>query len=121
MFGERLKLVLQRKDISQVALSKELGLTSVAVNRWCNGITQPDNDTIVKIANYLDVSTDFLLGNDKKNNKYKNLENELLEIEILKNTLKKIGYMKDDEDISKEELDKLLKFVNANKEFLKND
>ena len=66
MFGENLKFALQNKEITQTRLAQELGISQQAINRWCHGITQPDNDTLVKIAQYLDVSTDFLLGNEKK-------------------------------------------------------
>ncbi len=116
MFGERLKIALENCDMSQVRLAQELELTSPAINRWCNNVTQPDNETIVKIAKILNVSTDFLLGNDKKTSKY---EQELKEIETLKQLLIKNGYMSPGEDLTKKELDKLMKFVNANKEFLK--
>lgn len=117
MFKERLTIVLQTKNISQVQLSKELGFTSAAINRWCKGITEPDNKTIVKIAKYLKVSTDYLLGNDLIISEKD--EQELREMEILKKTLVNAGYMKDDEDLSKEELKKLMDFVKTNKKYIK--
>lgn len=117
MFGERLKNVLQDSDISQLKLAQELGYTQQAVNRWCNNITEPDNKTIVDIAKYLNVSTDYLLGNDTFSDNV--LENELKEKEILKRLLIKAGYMKDNEDLSNEELDKLIKFIINNKDILK--
>ena len=117
MFGERLKCVLQDSDISQIKLAQELGYTQQAVNRWCNNITEPDNKTIVDIAKYLNVSTDYLLGNDSTSNNA--IENELKEKEVLKRLLIKGGYMKDNEDLSNEELDKLIKFIINNKDMLK--
>lgn len=117
MFSERLKLALENSNISQVRLAQELELTSPAINRWCNNVTEPDNRTIVRIANILDVSTDYLLGNDKKANT--ELENELKEKEALKKALRNYGYMKDNEDLSDDELDRLIKFVVNNKDFIK--
>lgn len=116
MFGERLKIALQNKKLSQVDLSKELGFTSAAINRWCQNITQPDNPTIVKIAQYLGVSTDFLLGNDKESNTKDEILREKL---ALKKALVNAGYMKDDEDLTDEELERLMKFVKNNKDFIK--
>ena len=116
MFGNRLKIALENCNMTQVQLAQELDLTSPAINRWCNNITQPDNDTIVKIAKILKISTDFLLGNDEQLSKY---EKELREKEVLKELLVKNGYMKPNEDLTKEELDKLMKFVVNNKDFLK--
>ncbi|MBO5138716.1 MAG: helix-turn-helix transcriptional regulator [Bacilli bacterium] len=117
MFGERLKLVLENRNISQIRLAQELGLTPPAINRWCNNVTEPDNKTIVKIANILNVSTDYLLGNDL--NFDSELEKELKEKETLKKALKSVGYMNDNEDLKDEELDRLMKFVVNNKDFLK--
>ncbi len=117
MFAERLKNALEHSNISQARLAQELGLTSPAINRWCNNVTEPDNKTIVKIANILGVSTDYLLGNDIEIND--KLENELREKEILKKTLIKTGYMKDDEDLTNEELKNLIEFVKTNKKYIK--
>lgn len=61
MFGERLKKILESKNISQMQFAKELGLTPPAINRWCNNVTQPDYDTLVTIAEKLNVSIDYLL------------------------------------------------------------
>lgn len=117
MFGERLKLILAEKNISQVQLAKTLKLSSQAVNRWCQNTTQPDHQTIVEIARILHVSTDFLLGNDSD---YNNDDNALREKEALKKALVDNGYMNKDEDLSNEELDRLIKFVVNNKDFIKN-
>lgn len=116
MFGERLKSILQDREISQTKLADILNTTSQCVNRWCNNITQPDNDTIVEIAQFLGVSTDFLLGNDTVLSDY---EQELREIEILKKLLIKVGYMTDDEDLSKKELENLMKMAKNNKDFIR--
>lgn len=116
MFGERLRIVLNERDITQLQLSQELGLTQQAINRWCQNITQPDNDNIVKIAKYLKVTTDFLLGNDEDLSKE---TEELKEKEILKKVLISIGYLKDGEDLTKQELKKLMEFVKDNKKYIK--
>lgn len=117
MFSERLKLALENSNISQIRLAQELELTGPAINRWCNNVTEPDNKTIVRIANILGVSTDYLLGNDIKPNT--ELEKKLREKEVLKQLLIKKGYMNDREDLSNEELDRLMKFVVNNKDILK--
>lgn len=116
MFAERLKTVLQERNISQVDLAKELGYTSAAINRWCQNLTQPDNKTMVEIAKYLKVSIDFLLGNDEVIN---DDEQELKEKILLKKALVKAGYMNDGEDLTNEELERLMKFVINNKDFIK--
>jgi len=87
MLGERLQSILDDKDISQTTLAKELEITQQAVNRWCHNITEPDNKTIVDIANFLGVTTDYLLGNDMKDNlKMQDKENQ----EILQNVANRL-------------------------------
>lgn len=115
-FTNRFKELMDRSDSSQTDLSKIVGFTPQTVSKWYNGKTEPDSKTIKKIANYFNVSTDYLLGNDQQLTKY---EKELKELEVLKELLIKNGYMKSNEDLSKKEFDNLMKFVKANKDFLK--
>lgn len=118
MFGDRLKIALENKDISQSQLAKQLGFTSAAVNRWCQNITEPDAKMLVSIANFLEVSTDFLLGNDNILKKY---DKELLEKLSLKNALIGAGFMQENEDLTNAQLKRLMKFIKNNKEFIKFD
>ena len=116
MFGERLKFALSDNGITQIELAKKLNMSQQAVNRWCQNITQPDSETLVKIAKYLHVSTDFLFGKDEDLSKK---DEELYEKLALKKMLTTAGYMKENEDLSNNELKTLLKFVEANKDFIK--
>lgn len=62
MFGARLRLLREERKMSQLELSKSLGIGNVTLSQYENGARKPDNDTLVKISNYFDVSTDYLLG-----------------------------------------------------------
>lgn len=62
MFGARLRLLREERQMSQLELSKSLGIGNVTLSQYENGARKPDNDTLVKISNYFDVSTDYLLG-----------------------------------------------------------
>lgn len=62
MFGDRLKELRKINNVSQTELGEFLGLTGNAIYSWEKGISRPDSDTIVKIAKYFNVSTDYLLG-----------------------------------------------------------
>ena len=54
------------KKISQQKLADILGVSRSTVAMWENGLSQPDNDTLIRIANYFNVSTDYLLGAKEK-------------------------------------------------------
>ncbi len=62
-FPQRLGLLLQQKNIAQEQLGKELGKSRQAVSLYCNG-SEPDYPTLAKIADYLGVTVDYLVGRE---------------------------------------------------------
>lgn len=63
MFAERLKTLRSVKKITQEELAKEISVTKGAVAMWETEKRMPDLDMIKKIANYFEVSLDWLVGN----------------------------------------------------------
>ena len=64
MITSRFKKLRAGKRISQKELAAALEVSPPAVGLWEQGRRQPDSDTLVRIANFFGVSTDYLLGND---------------------------------------------------------
>ena len=60
-FTERLKALRNEKHLSQAELAKELKVSQRSISSWETGFRQPDFATLEKIANYFEVSADFLL------------------------------------------------------------
>lgn len=112
MFAKRIKDLREKNNLQQKDLAKELGVLDATISMWENGKRIPYSDMLIKIANYFGVSTDYLLGNIPKKSKEE-------EIEVLKQLLIENGYMKENEDLTDKELDRLIKFIKANKKFLK--
>lgn len=50
------------KKISQRQLAKILNVTQPMISGWEKGIYQIDNDTLKILADYFNVSTDYILG-----------------------------------------------------------
>ena len=50
------------KGLSQRTLAKELGTSQANLSRWEQGLNQPSIIECWKIADYFDVSIDFLCG-----------------------------------------------------------
>lgn len=117
MFAKRLTDLRERKNLLQKDISNIFQVEQATVSNWENGKRIPDSDMLIKLANFFEVSVDYLLGNENTNN----LDKDLMEQEALKKALQKSGFMENDEDLTDEELEKLFEFVNANKKFLKND
>lgn len=65
-FGERLKDLLERRDIKQNELAKQLNLTKSTLSGYINDYRLPNLITVVQIAEILGVTTDFLLGCDSR-------------------------------------------------------
>ena len=61
-FGLRLKELRIEKWISQRKFGELIGVCNQTVSFWESGSREPDMDTLVKISDFFDVSTDYLLG-----------------------------------------------------------
>ena len=59
---QRLKEIREEKGLSQRELAKLLNIDKSTVAKYETGERSPDADMIVKLADFFDVSTDFLLG-----------------------------------------------------------
>ena len=62
-FSERLRDLRKKRDLSQVALAEKVGLSGQVISQYERGVTRPDYETLLTIADYFNVSTDYLLGN----------------------------------------------------------
>lgn len=58
----RLSELRKKKNITQQKLADHLRVSRSAVAMWETGASEPDNKTLDSIANYFDVSVDYLLG-----------------------------------------------------------
>lgn len=61
-FQENLKRLMSSRNFSMKALSDEVGITSATISRYLSGNRTPDLQQIIKIAEYFNVSIDWLLG-----------------------------------------------------------
>lgn len=62
-FSERLRNLRQGKHLSQVTLAEKVGISGQVISQYERGVTRPDYETLLSIADYFNVSTDYLLGN----------------------------------------------------------
>ena len=65
MFGRNLKNLRERKELAQGTVAGRLNLTQATYSRYESGVHQPDYDTLKRIANFFNVSIDYLLDNEK--------------------------------------------------------
>lgn len=65
-FGSRLAATRKSCGFTQEELAERLNISPQAVSKWENDLTSPDLDTLSRIAEIFDISTDTLLGRVKK-------------------------------------------------------
>lgn len=65
-FGERLTACMEKSNISAYKLSKATGISQTMIGYYKTGKNTPTIDKATIIANYLNVSVDYLLGNEEK-------------------------------------------------------
>ena len=74
--GERLRRLRESVKLSQVKMAELLGVKQSSINRYEQGQSAPSLETLVRYADYFDVSLDDLVGRDwkpKKDHKGRNI------------------------------------------------
>ena len=95
--GATIKYLRQEQDVTQEQLAAALGITSRAVSQWENGRTAPDISQLPALANFFDVTTDFLLGVDikRKEDEVQRIVSEALKYEQYGDQKGKADYLKE--------------------------
>ena len=57
----RLKEIRKNRGISQLKLAMDLSMTQNSISRYESGVREADYATLIKIADYFDISLDYLL------------------------------------------------------------
>ncbi len=63
--AKNLKALRIEYNLSQQKLANAIGVSQKAIDYWEKGINEPKASYILLLAEYFDVSCDFLLGKDK--------------------------------------------------------
>ena len=62
MLFKILKLERKKKGLSQMAFAKLFGVSQQTIGSWETNRTSPDLESLSKLANFFNVSVDYLLG-----------------------------------------------------------
>ena len=66
-FPTTLRKLIERKNTTIKAVADFIGVSRQAVSQYQDGSTQPNAETIVKIAEFFNVTTDYLLTGKNRN------------------------------------------------------
>lgn len=113
---DRIRALANQRDMSLPQLEVELGLGNGTISRWRS--SSPNTDKLQKIADYFNVSMDYLLGRDI----FLNRRDQQDINEILSNTeqlLKQDGLMFDGDPASPEAIESILSAMQIGMEMAK--
>ncbi|EAK8929999.1 helix-turn-helix domain-containing protein [Listeria monocytogenes] len=100
MFANTLKKLRKNENLTQDQLASKIGITRDTLANYETGRREPDFTTLKNIAEYFNVTTDYLLGKEEFDNR------DLLAAHI-------------DDDLTEEErieIEKYLKFIRSQKD-----
>ena len=65
-FAERLKALRKQVKLTQAQIAEKLDISQQAYASWERGVKKPTQENLVKIAQVLNVSVDYLVGNSEE-------------------------------------------------------
>lgn len=103
VFSQRLRALMEDQNVTQQELANVAGVTRQTVSLYAEGTSQPKAEKLQKIAQYLKVSTDYLVGLSNVQHPYSaSAVDELglseLSIECIKNLRTQIIPTEEDDD-----------------------
>ena len=61
-FPQRLTSIMESCSVSAYRMSKETGLSDTQISYYKSGKNDPTGENLIKLADYFNVSVDYLLG-----------------------------------------------------------
>ena len=101
-FAERLKTLRKQVQLTQAQIAEKLDISQQAYASWERGAKRPTQENLVKIAQVLNVSVDYLVGNSDYT------EDKLDNVELLFRMNSK-GLTDEEKEIFKKELIEFMK------------
>lgn len=87
--GERIAKSRKDKNFTQEYVAEQLGVSRQAVSKWENDLTSPDTYNLIKLAQLLDVSVEYIAcGTKNDENQNVNIKKQI-EVKPAENTSKK--------------------------------
>jgi transcriptional regulator with XRE-family HTH domain len=118
--GDRIAYLREKRGLTQEELSHKLGISRASLSHYETNRREPDYETLRNIANYFDISLDYLLG--RTNDPYSELDKDIRDfVDSLElsdeNILEKFSLTVDGRKLSVEEAKRFIAFIRAERSF----
>lgn len=139
-FAENLKYLRESKGWSQSELARQTvrvcnihnkdlpeekhlkPITQASIARWEAGENSPSIDNLVILEETLFVELPDLIGRDIKHEQKEKIKlTKEQEQELLKDVLKRKGFLNENEELNEEDFNKLIEFAKINKPYIMRD
>ncbi len=77
-----IKKIREKRNITQIRLSTGVDVSQETISAYESGRAMPSADTLIRIADFLNTSTDYLLGRIDKDISLKQIVNEKVDEDI---------------------------------------
>lgn len=103
----RIKELADQKKVTFAEIERKVGISNGQIRRW--DASSPKIENIQKVADYFDVSTDYLLGRSSNTSIEETAQEESLSSQIMFR-MNTEGLSEDEVDELKDEVDRFLRF-----------
>lgn len=79
---DRIRELREKRNVTQVRLGTELEVSQETISAYENGKAEPRLDKLIKIANFLNTSTDYLLGRIDDESSLVDLSNNVVDDQL---------------------------------------
>ncbi|WP_333860755.1 helix-turn-helix domain-containing protein [Clostridium sp.] len=114
MFAVRLKELRLKKGLTQKELAQKLNMQNTAISKYELNQRKPDTETLLEIANFFNVSVDYLLGNSDDRttlNPKEDTPYEKISKLVKENEIKTLAAHFDGEDITDDDVEDIKNFI----------
>jgi len=121
--ADKIKYYRSKRNLTLEQVAEFLNTTPQSISRYEKGERKTNQDILFKLSKLFKVSINDFFPPRTENEKIANnlIENNLSDFNYLKNALIKNGFIKDNDELTDDDLIKLLEFAKANQNFIKRE
>lgn len=91
---ENLRKIREKRNINQLKIAMDIGVTQESISKYETGNAFPSKEILIKLANYLNCSIDYLL--DRTDNPNINKDKNSIEDENIENLIFRYNRLSDE-------------------------
>lgn len=131
--SQRLKQLMNERGLKQIDILKKcepyckkwgIKIGSNGLSQYVTGKVEPSQRVLSVLAEALGTNEVWLMGFDVPNvpkDEYSSAISKEKEKEMLKDVLKRKGFLNDNEEMTEDDFNRLIEFAKANKKFIMSD